>query len=288
MQLGSPVDDGAAFLPSRRCVGRSLTRWRKPAVVFVLVSLLEEMASPSAERRIDARYRFNVEEENKAMALTTKFPNLVLLRQTTQLRAMMTIIRDKRTEKSEFVFYADRLIRLLIEEALNELPFEKKTVETPLDLPYEGAAFSHKICGVSIMRAGDSMENGLRAVCRGCRIGKILIQRNEETAEPMLLYTKLPSDIDHRFVIILDPACATSGSVCKAIEILKEHRVKEDKMVFVNLLAAPEGIQRIFDRFPNLKIVTAAVDDGLDERQYIVPGVGDFGDRYFGTDISSS
>ncbi|PFH34203.1 putative uracil phosphoribosyltransferase FUR1 [Besnoitia besnoiti] len=212
-----------------------------------------------------------------------RFPNVVLMKQTAQLRAMMTIIRDKETPKEEFVFYADRLIRLLIEEALNELPFEKKEIFTPLGAKYQGVSFSSKICGVSIVRAGESMESSLRAVCRGCRIGKILIQRNEDNALPELFYEKLPADISDRWVMLLDPMCATAGTACKAIDVLLKHGVKEERIIFVNILAAPQGIERIFNEHPHVCMVTAAVDTSLNQKHYIVPGIGDFGDRYFGT-----
>eukprot|EP00922_Rhytidocystis_sp_ex-Travisia-forbesii_P004891 GHVS01007161.1.p1 GENE.GHVS01007161.1~~GHVS01007161.1.p1 ORF type:complete len:251 (+),score=33.70 GHVS01007161.1:122-874(+) len=216
--------------------------------------------------------------------LKALYPNfLTTIPQTSQLRAMMTIIRDKNTQKEEFVFYADRVIRLLIEESLNELPFMRRSVLTPLEVEYKGVGFSHKICGVSIVRAGESMESGLRAVCRGCRIGKILIQRDEETAEPVLYYKKLPEDIAERSVLLLDPILATGGSVCRAIRLLLQEGVKEEAIIFVNLVAAPEGIARLHDNYPNIKVVTAAVDDHLNERAYVVPGIGDFGDRYFGT-----
>lgn len=232
----------------------------------------------------DMRFSFNVEEEDKALLLRAKYPNLIVMPQTAQLRAMMTKIRDKNTGTGEFVFYADRVIRLLIEESLNELPFERTTIETPVPgCSYRGVKFSHKICGVSIVRAGESMENSLRAVCRACRIGKILIQRNEEDATPQLYYSKLPEDIADRFVLLLDPMLATGGSASKAIEVLKEKGVREEKIIFANLVAAPEGVAAVFKKSPNIKIVSAAVDDGLNERFYIIPGMGDFGDRYFGT-----
>eukprot|EP00922_Rhytidocystis_sp_ex-Travisia-forbesii_P049618 GHVS01073837.1.p1 GENE.GHVS01073837.1~~GHVS01073837.1.p1 ORF type:complete len:198 (-),score=22.56 GHVS01073837.1:52-645(-) len=196
---------------------------------------------------------------------------------------MMTIIRDKNTQKEEFVFYADRVIRLIIEESLNELPFESRAVVTPMGVEYAGVGFSHKICGVSIVRAGESMECGLRAVCRGCRIGKILIQRDEETAEPVLYYKKLPPDINERSVLLLDPLLATGGSVCRAIRVLTQEGVREEAIVFVNLVAAPEGINRLYKTYPKIKVVTAAIDERLDDKAYVIPGIGDFGDRYFGT-----
>ena len=143
--------------------------------------------------------------------------------------------------------------------------------------------FQGSICGVSIMRAGESMEQGLRDCCRSVRIGKILIQRDEETALPKLYYSKLPKDIDQRFCLLLDPMLATGGSANKAIEVLIDNGVKEERIIFINLVACPEGIEAVVTKFPKLKIVTAAVDAGLNERKYIIPGLGDFGCRYFGT-----
>lgn len=116
-------------------------------------------------------------------------------------------------------------------------------------------------------------------------MGKILIQRDESSAtkEPKLLYTKLPSDIRDRDVIVVDPMLATGGSILLAIEQLKRVGVREERIVFLNVVCAPEGLKRLFDRFPRVRVVTAAVDEGLNKDKFIVPGLGDFGDRYFGT-----
>lgn len=131
---------------------------------------------------------------------------------------------------------SDRIIRLLVEEGLNHLPVEPTTVTTPLDLPYAGVKFQGKICGVSIMRAGEAMEAGLRDCCRSVRIGKILIQRDEETAKPKLFYAKLPDDIKERYCLLLDPMLATGGSAMQAIEVLLSHGVQEEKILFLNLV----------------------------------------------------
>lgn len=112
--------------------------------------------------------------------------NSTRLAQTSQLDALLTMIRDRNTGRSDFIFYSDRIIRLLVEEGLNHLPTLSKTVQTPTGLPYHGVAFEGRICGVSILRAGEAMESGLRECCRSVRIGKILIQRDEETAQPKL------------------------------------------------------------------------------------------------------
>jgi uracil phosphoribosyltransferase len=118
-------------------------------------------------------------------------PNVYILPPTPQLSALYTIIRDKTTSRSDFLFYSDRVIRLLVEEGLNHLPVIPRSVETPTGCTYNGVGFEGKICGVSILRAGEAMEQGLREVCRSVRIGKILIQRDEETAEAKLFYSKV-------------------------------------------------------------------------------------------------
>lgn len=122
------------------------------------------------------------------------------------------MIRDKNTKRADFIFYSNRIIRLLVEEGLNHLPVVEHTISTPVGRIYDGVKFEGKICGVSIMRAGEAMEQGLRDCCRSVRIGKILIQRDEETSLPKLFYDKLPEDIPERWVLLLDPMLATGNS----------------------------------------------------------------------------
>lgn len=123
------------------------------------------------------------------------------------------MIRDRTTVRADFIFYSNRIIRLLVEEGLNHLPVVEHTVTTPVGRTYAGVKFQGKICGVSIMRAGEAMEQGLRDCCRSVRIGKILIQRDEETCKPKLFYHKLPEDIAERWVLLLDPMFATGASI---------------------------------------------------------------------------
>ncbi|CAO3697218.1 unnamed protein product [Umbelopsis ramanniana] len=211
-------------------------------------------------------------------------PQCQLLEQNSQLKALMTIIRAKDTSRADFIFYADRIIRLLVEEGLNHLPVVDKTVKTPTGADYNGIDFKGRICGVSIMRAGEAMEQGLRDCCRSVRIGKILIQRDEDTHQPKLYYAKLPKDIESRYVLLLDPMLATGGSAMQAVQVLLDNNVREDRIIFLNLISAPEGIDAFVKRYPQIKIITGEIDGGLDDNKYIVPGVGDFGCRYFGTD----
>ena len=119
------------------------------------------------------------------------------------------MIRDTKISRADFIFYSNRIIRLLVEEGLNHLPTVQRTVTTPVGHKYSGVQFKGKICGVSIMRAGEAMEQGLRDCCRSVRIGKILIQRNDETSKPKKFYDKLPEDISDRWVLLLDPMFAT-------------------------------------------------------------------------------
>merc|ERR1712000_794125 len=197
-----------------------------------------------------------------------------LLKQTPQLVALHTIIRDKTVSREDFIFYSDRLIRLLVEEGLNQLPYEPKTVTTPTGVEYKG---------VSIVRAGEAMEASLRSVCKSVRIGKILIQRDEATALPHLIYVKLPIDIKTRKVLLMDPMLATGGSARRAVAVLKDHGVPEENIIFLNLIAAPEGIAMMQEKYPAIKIITSQIDTHLNDKKYIIPGIGDFGDLYFGT-----
>lgn len=213
-----------------------------------------------------------------------QYLQVTTLRMTPQLRILLTIIRDKHTKRNDFIFYADRINRLLVEEGLNFLPVREKVIETRTGAQYVGAEFVGKICAVPIMRAGLSMESSLREVAKRIRIGHILIQRNEETAEAMFFKEWLPDDIHERFVFILDPMLATGGSAIVTIRRLKERGVKEEKIIYINLVSAPEGLEAVLAIFPGIRIITAEIDEGLNDRAYIIPGLGDFGDMYFGTE----
>jgi len=208
-------------------------------------------------------------------------PSVFTLPHTTQLEALYTIIRDEKTSRGDFIFYSDRIIRLLVEEGLNHLPTFKKTVQTPTGATYEGVGFQGKICGVSILRAGEAMEAGLREVCRSVRIGKILIQRDEETAQAKLFYSKLPEDIKNRYVLLLDPMLATGGSAMKAVEVIMEQGVPEERIIFINLISAPEGLKTFCTKYPKLRVITGWIDERLNEKSYIIPGLGDFGERRY-------
>lgn len=210
------------------------------------------------------------------------YPNVFVIYSTFQTRGMHTLIRDAKTNKHDFVFYADRLIRLVVEHGLGHLPFTEKQILTPTGSVYTGVVFCKSLCGVSVIRSGESMENALRACCKGIKIGKILIHREGNTGR-QLIYEKLPSDIASRHVLLLDPVLASGYSAVKAISVLLSKGVPESNIIFLNLIAAPEGIHAVCKSFPRLKIVTSEIDATLNEDLRVMPGLGEFGDRYFGT-----
>jgi len=210
---------------------------------------------------------------------------LKLLPSTPQIQGLHTYIRNKDTPRDEFIFYAKRLIRLVIEYSLSLLPFEEKFVDTPQGIKYEGRRCAVKrICGVSILRAGETMEQALSDVCKDIRIGKILIQTNWDSGEPELYYLRLPKDIKDYKVILMDATVATGAAAMMAIRVLLDHEVPEENIILVSLLMAESGVHTIAYAFPNVKIVTSAMDPEINERFHVLPGIGNFGDRYFGTE----
>ncbi|KAG9247888.1 uracil phosphoribosyltransferase [Calycina marina] len=237
--------------------------------------------STSSSKSVGPDYRPEIQKPTATVSTAIPHKNVHTLSQTPQLIALLTMIRSKETQRADFIFYSNRIIRLLVEEGLNHLPVVSHTITTPVGREYAGVRFQGKICGVSIMRAGEAMEQGLRDCCRSVRIGKILIQRDEETSLPKLFYDKLPEDIAERWVLLLDPMFATGGSATMAVDVLLSRGVPEDRILFLNLIASPEGIDGFAKKFPKLRVVTAFIDQGLDEKNYIVPGLGDFGDRFY-------
>lgn len=210
---------------------------------------------------------------------------LSVLESTPQVQGMHTFIRNKDTCRDEFIFYSKRLMRLLIEYALSLLPFRTCTVQTLQGQDYEGRRFDGtRITGVSILRAGETMEPALRAVCKDVRVGKILIQTNHTTGEPELHYLRLPKDISEDHVILMDCTVSTGAAALMAIRVLLDHDVQEEKIFLICLLMAEMGVHSVAYAFPQVKIITTAVDKKVNDLFHIIPGIGNFGDRYFGTD----
>jgi uracil phosphoribosyltransferase len=213
-------------------------------------------------------------------------PNLVVV-ESRALKSLFTALRDESTLHLDFATHADRLMTLLAEEGLAHLPgVVPTTVTTPCGV-YHGlkAVPAHQVVAVSIVRAGDTLLEAVRRVEPGVAVGKILIQRDEADQEklPRLFFCKVPHDIKGRTVLLVDPMLATGQSASVAIEQLLLRGVPAERIVFLNVVSCPEGLAVLGSRYPAVKVVTAAVDEGLNQQLYIVPGLGDFGDRYYGT-----
>jgi len=215
-----------------------------------------------------------------------KLPDsLNVLPETSQIKGLHTFIRNRNTPRDEFIFYSKRLIRLVVEYALSLQPFAKVTIQTPQGIPYEGKRCSvKKICGVSILRAGETMEAALTEVCKDIRVGKILIQTSRETGEPELYYLRLPKDIKDYRIILMDATVASGAAAMMAIRVLLDHEVPEENINLVSLLMAESGVHTIAYAFPKVRIVTTAVDPEINDKFYVLPGIGNFANRYFGTE----
>jgi len=213
---------------------------------------------------------------------------LKVLPSTPQIKGLHTFVRNRNTPRDEFIFYAKRLIRLVIEYALSFLPYDSIEINTPQGVSYSGKSCKvSKICGVSILRAGETMEAALTDVCKDIRIGKILIQTSPETGEPGLYYLRLPKDIKDYRVILMDATVATGAAAMMAIRVLLDHEIPEGNISLVSLLMAESGVHTIAYAFPLVSIITTAVDPEVNDRFHVLPGIGNFGDRYFGTEFKT-
>nr|CAB3267525.1 uracil phosphoribosyltransferase homolog [Phallusia mammillata] len=223
----------------------------------------------------EVRSNLQTEIDNSPVFYDDNPPQLRLVAVNDQIRRLQTILRDKNSTRSEFVFSADRLIRIVIEESLNLLPYSSKIVQTSCGHPYEGIKFDKGNCGVSIIRSGEAMEQGLRDCCRSIRLGKILIQTDDETNQAKVFYAKLPKDIHRRNVLLMYPILSSGNTAIKAIEILEDHNVPQSSIILLTLFTTPEGLNSVITNHPKVRILSTEV--------YPVAPVH-FGQKYFGTD----
>ncbi len=193
----------------------------------------------------------------------------------------LSILRDKNTGTKEFRELIEEIGMFLCYEAMKDVKLDKVEIETPITKMKTGRLNEDKYAFVPILRAGMGMLDGVISVIPNAKIGHIGMYRDEETFEPVNYFFKVPKDIEKREVIILDPMLATGGSALDAIELLKSKGVK--KMKFLCIIAAPEGIKKVESKYPDVQIYCAHIDKKLNENKYIIPGLGDAGDRIFGT-----
>jgi uracil phosphoribosyltransferase len=193
----------------------------------------------------------------------------------------LTIIRDKSTGPKDFRDLVEEVSLLMAYEVTRDMPLEDHEVETPIGKTVGKVLTGRQVGVVPILRAGLGMVNGVLKLIPAAKVGHVGVYRDPDTLKPVEYYCKLPVDVEERQVIVLDPMLATGGSAAAAIEYLKEKNVTSIK--FMCLLAAPEGIELLQREHPDVPIFTAAIDERLNEHGYIIPGLGDAGDRLFGT-----
>lgn len=193
----------------------------------------------------------------------------------------LTIMRDVETSTSKFRQLLREISMLLAYEVTRDLPMTTRKINTPIQEMDAPALEGRKLALVSILRAGNGLLDGILELVPAARVGVVGLYRDPETLQPVQYYNKLPSDLDERWTIVVDPMLATGNSSAKAVELIKDAGAKN--VIFLCLLAAPEGVQRMQEAHPDVRIVTASLDDHLNDHGYIVPGLGDAGDRMFGT-----
>lgn len=193
----------------------------------------------------------------------------------------LSIMRDKNTGTKEFRELLDEISMLMVYEITRDLPTEEIVVETPLEATKTRALAGMPIGIIPILRAGLGMVDGIQRLIPNAKVGHIGLYRDPVTLNPVEYYCKLPADSDQRYLFVLDPMLATGGSASAAISFIKQRNCKNISLV--NLIAAPEGIERIRNDHPDVDIYVAALDQKLNDHGYIVPGLGDAGDRLFGT-----
>ena len=197
------------------------------------------------------------------------------------LQHKLSILRDERTGSKEFREVVTEIATLMCYEATRDLPLEDVEIKTPITTGTFKALAGKKVAIVPVLRAGLGMVDGILNLLPAAKVGHIGLYRDPDTLEPVEYYCKMPYDIAEREVIILDPMLATGGSASAAIQFIKSYDVKRIKLM--NIIAAPEGVERVHRDHPDVDIYVAAVDEKLNDHGYIVPGLGDAGDRIFGT-----
>jgi len=193
----------------------------------------------------------------------------------------LSILRSVNTGSKQFRELIEEIATLMGYEAMRDLPLEETTVTTPITTTKAKKLSGKKLAIVPILRAGLGMVEGILALVPSAKVGHIGLYRDHETLEPHEYYCKLPEDIDKRLVIVLDPMLATGGSAAAALDFIKQRGCTHIK--FMSIIAAPEGVQRLAEAHPDVQIYCGCVDEKLNENGYIVPGLGDAGDRIFGT-----
>lgn len=197
------------------------------------------------------------------------------------IRHKLAIIRNKDTDTKQFREIVKELATLMAYESFKDVPTQEIEVETPLETTMQTVVKENSIAIVPILRAGLGMVDGILSLFPAAKVGHIGLYRDETTLEPQEYYCKLPQNIEQKVVMVVDPMLATGGSACDAIKMLKKRGCKKIKLM--SIIAAPEGVQKVAEAHPDVEIFVSTLDRCLNEHGYILPGLGDAGDRIFGT-----
>ena len=209
-----------------------------------------------------------------------KFKNVNILDHPL-IRHKLAIIRNKDTDTKQFREIVKEIATLMAYESFKDVPTQEIKVVTPLETTTQTVVKENSIAIGPILRAGLGMVDGILTLVPAAKVGHIGLYRDEETLEPQEYYCKLPANIDEKVVMVVDPMLATGGSACDAIKMLKKRGCK--KIKFLSIIAAPEGVKKVASEHPDVEIFVSTLDRCLNEHGYILPGLGDAGDRIFGT-----
>ncbi|EOO03840.1 putative uridine kinase protein [Phaeoacremonium minimum UCRPA7] len=228
----------------------------------MVVQFIEQKLLEKSKHHRAALTRLELEAQTESLS-----DKVVILDPTPQLRGMNTIIQDIDTSSEDFIFYFDRLAALVVEQALNNVVFRSTTISTPAGYRYNGVRAAGEVSAVILLRGGAAFETGLRRVIPDCRSGRVLIQSNIRTGEPELHYNELPSDIaKHESVLVFDAQMSSGGSALMAVQVLVDHGVSQDRIVFATYSAGRMGLHRLTKVFPEITVVVCNVVQDIEER----------------------
>ncbi|KAF2708831.1 uridine-cytidine kinase 2 [Pleomassaria siparia CBS 279.74] len=233
----------------------------KVAISMVSAQIQKTLAHKSAQHQLELERLGNIAKDSPLS------PNALILPQTNQIKGIHTLLMNPKTSSEDYMFYFDRMAALLVDKAVDLLPFTPKQVTTPQSYTYMGLTKSAEVSAVVVLRGGSAFETGLRRTIPDCRTGRILIQTNYRTGEPELHYRALPANIaQHGLILLLDPQMSSGGAALMAVRVLVDHGVPEDRIVFVTYLAGRVGVNRVLSVFPDVRVVVARMGDDMENR----------------------
>lgn len=233
----------------------------KVAIAMISSQIQKTLQHKSAQHQLELTRLGKIAEDSPLS------PNAIIIKQTNQVKAIHTLLMDETTSTEDYIFYFDRMVALLIETAVDFLPFTPSQVTTPQGHVYMGLKKTAEISAVVVLRGGSAFETGLRRTIPDCRIGRILIQTNYRTGEPELHYRALPANIKQcGLVLVLDPQMSSGGAALMAVKVLVDHGVPEDRIVFVTYMAGRVGVNRVLRVFPEARCVVARMGDDMENR----------------------